>query len=78
MEVKLFVEDYYGWDFLKQVIDSLSEKKMIENVIVKKPRIHLPVLCNRKLDRMLSLNDCSSDKILIVADADGPHNYSQR
>ena len=77
MEVKFFIEDYYGDPFLTEIIRKLEELNLIGNIIIKK-FIRLPVLCNYKLDRQLIANDKTCDKILIILDSDGPHNYKER
>jgi hypothetical protein len=78
MKIKLIVEDFYGVDFLKNVIERLKDANLVnKNLIIPKPK-HLSALCNSKLDEILIMTDNTCDKIIIVLDADGPQNYKDR
>ncbi len=77
MNIKIISEDYYGGEFLKNVIDLLKNKKMVGNIAVKASKPMLP-LCNSKLDRILKSFDSSCDKIIIVLDSDSPQNHESR
>ncbi len=78
MKIKLIVEDFYGVDFLKNVIERLKEANLVnKNLIIPKPK-HLPADCNQKLDEILEFIDNKVDRIIIVLDADGPRNFNDR
>ncbi len=78
MKIKLIVEDFYGVDFLKNVIERLKEANLVnKNLIIPKPK-HLPADCNPKLDEILEYNDKKFDRIIIVFDADDPRNFKDR
>jgi hypothetical protein len=78
MKIKLIVEDFYGVDFLKNVIERLKEANLInKNLIIPKPK-HLPADCNQKLDEILEYIDNKVDRIIIVLDADDPRNFKDR
>ncbi len=77
MKIKIISEDDYGGAFLRNVIAQLKIKKMVGNITVKASKPMRP-LCNVKLDRILRAFDNSSDKIIILLDADGPENLESR
>ncbi|MFA4957875.1 MAG: hypothetical protein WC556_12970 [Candidatus Methanoperedens sp.] len=77
MNIKIISEDDYGGAFLKNVIVQLKSKKMVGNIVVKATKPMRP-LCNFQLDRILKSFDTSCDKIIIILDSDGPHNYKSR
>lgn len=78
MKLKLIVEDFYGVDFLKNVIERLKEANLVnKNLIIPKPK-HLPADCNQKLDEILEFIDNKVDRIIIVLDADDPRNFNDR
>ncbi len=78
MKIKLIVEDFYGVDFLKNVIERLKEANLVnKNLIIPKPK-HLPADCNQKLDEILEFIDNKVDRLIIVLDADGPRNFKGR
>lgn len=78
MKIKLIVEDFYGVDFLKNVIELLKEVNLVnKNLIIPKPK-HLPADCNSKLNEILTMFDNTCDRIIIVLDSDNPRNYKER
>ncbi|ASJ01863.1 hypothetical protein A3L09_00605 [Thermococcus profundus] len=84
-EIVLIVEDAYGGEFFKRVLKRLNELGMLSrNVRLKrlsgrKNPIHVPYLCNSKLDRMiLAASTSSPDTIIVVYDGDGPSTYHKR
>ncbi len=78
MKIKMIVEDHYGGEFLKRVINRLKIDGMVSrNLSVPKPK-HLPALCNSKLTRILKKFDNTCDKILVFLDSDGPQNLNDR
>lgn len=78
MKIKLIVEDFYGVEFLKKVIERLKETSLVnKNLIIPKPK-HLPADCNKKLEEILEMFDNTCDRIIIVLDGDGPQNYGDR
>ncbi len=78
MKIKLIVEDFYGVEFLKNVIERLKGTNLVnKNLIIPKPK-HIPADCNGKLDEILTMFDNTCDKIIIVLDADDPRNYKDR
>lgn len=78
MKIKLIVEDFYGVEFLKNVIERLKETNLVnKNLLIPKPK-HIPADCNGKLDEILTMFDNTCDKIIIVLDADGPQNYTDK
>jgi hypothetical protein len=78
MKIKLIVEDFYGVDFLKNVIERLKAVNLVnKNLIIPKPK-HIPADCNIKLDEILKMVDNTCDKIIIILDADGPQNYTDK
>ncbi|MCZ7384531.1 MAG: hypothetical protein O8C63_07260 [Candidatus Methanoperedens sp.] len=78
MKIKLIVEDFYGVDFLKNVIERLKDANLVnKNLLIPKPK-HIPADCNGKLDEILTMFDNTCDKIIIVFDADDPRNYKNR
>ncbi len=59
---KLIVEDFYGVDFLKNVIERLKEANLVnKNLLIPKPK-HLPADCNQKLDEILEFIDNKVDR----------------
>ena len=78
MKIKLIVEDFYGVEFLKNVIDRLKETNLLnKNLQIPKPK-HIPADCNGKLDEILTMFDNTCDKIIIIFDADDTRNYKNR
>lgn len=77
MNVKIISEDTYGKVFFPRLILNLKERGFVKNIAVVKAET-LPALCNYKLDRILKAIDNSCDKIIIIQDADGPHNKVDR
>ncbi|WP_456475166.1 hypothetical protein [Candidatus Pyrohabitans sp.] len=78
MRIKIIVEDTYGGEFLKNVINDLKKEGLVYgNLHIPKPK-HLPALCNTKLTRILKMFDNTCDRILVFLDSDDPQNFNDR
>lgn len=78
MKIKLIVEDFYGVDFFKNVVELLKKANLVnKNLIIPKPK-HLPADCNSKLNEILTMFDNTYDRIIIVLDSDNPRNYKEK
>jgi hypothetical protein len=84
-EIVLIVEDTYGGEFFKRVLKRLNESRMLRHKVRlkrlsgRKNPIHVPYLCNPKMDRMiLAASTSSPDMIIVTYDGDGPSNYHKR
>ncbi len=85
LEVILIVEDTYGGEFFKRVLQELNEtnllpyKVKLKKLSGRRNPIHAPYLCNPKLKKIITATDmANADRIILIYDGDGPSNYSQR
>ena len=77
-EVVLMVEDCYGGEFFKRLINELNELEFMNyKVVFSKIRgqrnpIHMPYICNKKMEKQIKIVDdlVKPDKIIIILDGD--------
>ena len=77
-EVVLMVEDCYGGEFFKRLINELNESEFLNYKIKfskvrgKRNPIHMPYICNDRMRREIIAVDnlTKTDKIIIILDGD--------
>ncbi|WP_457548905.1 hypothetical protein [Archaeoglobus sp.] len=69
---RFFVEDEYGDEFFRKLVNRLKEEGLIPREIVIDAK-KLPADCNKKIDRVLnaSLKFGNFDKAVLIIDGDG-------
>jgi hypothetical protein len=69
---RFFVEDEYGDEFFRKLVNRLKEEGLISRDIVIDAK-KLPADCNKKIDRLLnaSLKFGNFDKAVLIIDGDG-------
>ncbi len=68
-----FSEDAYGPEFFKSLIEKLKKESIVNESLYVATR-RLPGICYTKSERAIKAASMDFDKIVIVADADGPAN----
>ena len=74
--IKIFSDDTYGCEFFKKLTNRLKNDKKI-NVGWSVNTDRLPGKCYTKIERVIRASNLDFEKIVIIADADGPHNKSK-
>ncbi len=77
-EVVLIVEDKYGGEFFKRLINKLNNSNLLNYKIVfskirgQRNPIHNPYLCNKKMEKIIKTVDnfTKTNKIIIILDGD--------
>ncbi len=70
MKIQILCEDSYARDFFSKLINRLKEEsKVSQNLTVKTDRI--AGVCNSKTKRQVAAASASSERIIIIVDADG-------
>lgn len=77
-KVKIFVEDSYGEEAIKILVDKLKDIGIVNKKILVdiKP---IPGLCSSKFSRIIRASAIEFDRVIIVVDGDGnPQNIIKR
>jgi len=69
----IFSDDSYGKPFYQELISRLKKEGIIKRDTIVYP-LRLPGKCYHKSERAIKAANQSSDKICIIADAEGPQN----
>ncbi|WP_148258632.1 hypothetical protein [Thermococcus sp. AM4] len=82
-EIVIITEDAYGGEFFKRLLNRLNREGFtnvrLKKITGRKNPIHAPILCNSKLNRIITAAELARpDLILVVYDGDGPSNYDSR